>query len=111
MNAFKTVDILDSIVPISRFNKGGASKIFSEVKKTGSKIVVKNNVPECVLLSPEEYKKIIEDYEDALLLAESERRLADPKNQKLVPFEDVMKENGITQKDLDEVPDEDIELE
>lgn len=33
MNALRTVDLLDSIIPISRFNKGEANKIFSEVKK------------------------------------------------------------------------------
>ena len=42
MKALNTLNILDSIIPISRFNKGEANKIFSDVKKFGTKIVVKN---------------------------------------------------------------------
>ena len=42
-------------VPITLFNRGLAGKIFEEVKQQGSKVVMKNNTPECVLLSPEEY--------------------------------------------------------
>lgn len=53
---FMTVDnVLNAIVPISRFNKGEAGKIFDEVKSGGFKIVVKNNVPTCVLITPEKY--------------------------------------------------------
>ncbi len=37
-----------STVPISRFNKGLAGKIFTEVRRTGPKVVMKNNVAECV---------------------------------------------------------------
>lgn len=52
---------LTRTVPISYFNKGMAGKIFKDVRETGSKVVMKNNVPECVLLSPEEYLKLIEE--------------------------------------------------
>lgn len=31
----------EKIVPISNFNKGGAAKIFEEVKKSGTKYVFK----------------------------------------------------------------------
>ena len=48
MRTLKAINILDSIIPISRFNKGEANKIFSEVKTNGLRIFVKNNVPECV---------------------------------------------------------------
>ena len=48
MNAVNSINILDSIVPISRFNKGEANRIFTEVKNDGIRIVVKNNTPECV---------------------------------------------------------------
>lgn len=48
----------NSIIPISRFNKGEASRIFKEVSSEGVKVVVKNNVPMCVLMDPEEYEKI-----------------------------------------------------
>ena len=44
MKAMNALNVLDSIIPISLFNKGQANKIFSDVKKFGTRIVVKNNV-------------------------------------------------------------------
>ncbi len=66
MNVVRT--ILESTVPISQFNRGLAGKIFDEVKKYGAKIVMKNNEPECVLLSPEDYIALIDQVNDAKLL-------------------------------------------
>ncbi len=109
MHALKTVNLLNSIIPISRFNKGEASKIFNEVNKSGAKIVVKNNVPECVLLSPKEYESLLEELEDAQLLAEAETRETDPRNKKTYSMEDIMKENGITEEDIANC--DDVELE
>ena len=49
---------LENTIPISQFNRGLAGKIFEEVKRYGAKVVMKNNIPECVLLSPEEYIRL-----------------------------------------------------
>ena len=49
-------EVMRSMVPVSRFNKGEAAKIFDEVAQTGIKIAVKNNKPACVLLSPKDMK-------------------------------------------------------
>lgn len=46
---------IKSTIPIGLFNRGMAGKVFDEVKKSGSKVVMKNNSPECVLMSPDEY--------------------------------------------------------
>lgn len=67
--------ILDKVVPISRFNKGEATKIFTEVKETGTKYVFKNNLPECVLLSPEMYDQMIENIIDMELYIEALERV------------------------------------
>ena len=101
MNALNTVNVLDSIIPISQFNKGQANKIFSDVKKVGTKIVVKNNVPECILMSPQNYKQMMEEYEDAILAAEVVKRLS--QKTKYIRQDDVMKEFGLTASDLDDV--------
>jgi PHD/YefM family antitoxin component YafN of YafNO toxin-antitoxin module len=106
MNAVRAVNIIDSIVPISRFNKGEANKIFKEVKTNGIRIVVKNNTPECVLISPKEYQEMVEQYEDALLLVEANNRLAQKANY--ISQEDVLKELDITEDDLKDV---EVELE
>ena len=52
-------DMVNSFVPISRFNKGEAGKIIEEVKKDGIRIIVKNNAPECVLLSVESFSQLV----------------------------------------------------
>ncbi len=51
--------LIHSFVPISRLNKGEAGKIIDEVKTDGIRVIVKNNVPECVLISVEEYDRIV----------------------------------------------------
>ena len=54
------VNAIKNTVPITQFNRGLAGKIFEDVKKQGAKVVMKNNTPECVLMSPEEYLSLME---------------------------------------------------
>lgn len=68
---FSVKNMLNSIIPISRFNKGEANKIFDEVSQSGYKIVVKNNSPTCVLLTPKKYEELMEIVENYYLLAEA----------------------------------------
>ena len=56
---------IESTIPISLFNRGLAGKIFDEVKHCGAKVVMKNNTPECVLLSPDEYIRLLDEVNDA----------------------------------------------
>ena len=51
--------LIHSFVPISRLNKGEAGKIIDEVKTDGIRVIVKNNVPECVMISVEEYDRFV----------------------------------------------------
>lgn len=101
MKAMNTVNVLDSIIPISLFNKGQANKIFSEVKKFGTRIVVKNNVPECILMSPQAYQQMMEEYEDAMLAAEAAKRFSS--DSKYISQSEVMKKFGLSETDLDDV--------
>ena len=101
MKALNTLNILDSIIPISRFNKGEANKIFSDVKKFGTKIVVKNNVPECILMSPQSYQQMMEEYEDAILAAEASKRLSE--KTEYTTQDNLMKTFGLTESDLDDI--------
>ncbi len=54
-------DMLKQLVPITQFNKGKASQLFSRVKKGEPLVVIKNNTPVAVVISPEDYE-IIEMY-------------------------------------------------
>lgn len=101
-------NFMDSLVPISRFNRGEASKIFDEVAQSGIKLVLKNNTPACVLLAPERYNELLELIEDYTLAAEAEQRLMNNKNEQ-ISVADVMRRNGIEPSELDAIDDVDIE--
>ncbi len=60
-DAMTATKMLNSFVPISRFNKGEAGKIIEEVKRDGIKVIVKNNAPECVMLTVEAYDKLVQE--------------------------------------------------
>ena len=108
MDQMSTVGMIKKIVPITRFNKGEANKIFDEVQSTGTKIVMKNNRPACVLVSPEQYESLIEMLSDYLLLAEADRRMAANNDGENISHEDMMRSLGITREELDAV---DVEIE
>jgi len=95
-------EVMDAIVPITRFNRGEASKIFDEVNARGVKLVLKNNTPACVLVNPERYDEMIEALEDYALFFEAERRIK-AAGSTTVPLSDVMKELDITEEDLEAV--------
>ncbi|MBQ7891989.1 MAG: type II toxin-antitoxin system Phd/YefM family antitoxin [Erysipelotrichaceae bacterium] len=95
--------IIKSIIPISRFNKGEANKIFEEVSVSGTKIVVKNNVPTCVLMSVEKYEELMEIVEDYHLLVETNKRIETFNKDNCISHQDIMANLGITQKELDAI--------
>ena len=96
-------------VSISQFNRGQAGKIFADVRSTGPKVVMKDNEPECVLISPEEYLQLMDELEDAKLLAIAQERLAHFDPAALVPAEEVWKEAGLTEEDLSDFENVEIE--
>lgn len=96
-------------IPISLFNRGLAGKIFEEVKQCGAKVVMKNNTAECVLLSPDEYIQLIDEVNDARLLTMAANRMAKGDPSSFVSAEQLYAEMGITQADLDEIGEVDIE--
>ncbi|MGO1044721.1 type II toxin-antitoxin system Phd/YefM family antitoxin [Clostridioides difficile] len=96
-------NMLNTIVPISRFNKGEANKIFDEVKKSGSKVVVKNNVPTCILITPEKYEEMINIIEDYKLLLETENRMKNLTESELIPRDELMEDLNISEKDIEDI--------
>lgn len=101
-------DVMSTLVPISRFNKGEANRIFEEVKNEGMKLVIKNNAPSCVLVNPEKYESMIEALEDYALYFEAEKRMINSDKEGLLTQEQVMSELGITE---DELKDVEVEIE
>ena len=99
---------IQNSVPISNFNKGMAGKIFADVRRNGPKVVIKNNTPECVLMSPEEYISLLDELDDMRLLAMAKDRISHTSG-KTITHEEIMKKYGISQEELDSMEDVEIE--
>jgi len=87
VNVAIATNILQCLIPISQFNKGQASKIFDRLHDEKELIVLKNNQPSAVILSPEEYTRLTEIEEDYY----------------------VMRNLGIDEKEFENAEDIDIE--
>lgn len=101
-------ELLQSLVPISQFNKGQAAKIFDRLHSERELIVLKNNQPSAIILSLEEYKRLTEIEEDYFLLLEANKRMEDNGNKKTISFDSVMSNLGISEDVLSETEDIDI---
>jgi len=108
LNSLLQSNVLDSLIPISRFNKGEANRIFDEVRSSGYKVVVKNNAPTCVLLTPELYKEMMSIIDDYYLLTLAEERLKND-NTATLTFEEVIAKDGLTLADIEAMEDVEIE--
>lgn len=109
INMLTTNSILDSIIPVSQFNKGQAGKIFEGLRIKKTKIVVKNNAPIAVIMSPDEYTRLIDEHEDALLLAEAQERMARSTPDSFLTEAQFMSSTGIKEEDL--TTTENVEIE
>ena len=94
-----TADILDSLVPITQFNRGQASRIFDRLHNENQLIVLKNNQPAAIILSPSEFQRLSEIEEDYTLLLEATKRLKEDSSS-TSSREEVMSELGISEADL-----------
>lgn len=92
--------IMENVVPISSFNKGLAGKIFEDVNRTGMKVVMKNNVAECILLSPKDYVSLIDEVNDAKLLALATKRMENYDPTQIISEKDADKILGFTKEDV-----------
>ena len=94
-----TTDILDSLVPITQFNRGQASRIFDRLHTESQLIVLKNNQPAAIILSPSEFQRLSEIEEDYTLLLEATRRLKEDSSS-TSSREEVMSELNISEAEL-----------
>lgn len=52
-------NLLNNLVSVTMFNQGQASKIFNRLQEEKQIVVLKNNVPTAILLSPDEYDRLL----------------------------------------------------
>ena len=102
-------NVMNHIIPITRFNRGEANKIFDEVKETGVKAVLKNNVRVGVIVEPEQYDEMVELLEDYALFFEAERRMKNAEKEGFLSQKQIMEIHKITEADLDNAKDVEIE--
>ena len=100
---------IENTVSISNFNRGLAGKIFEDVKRSGAKVVMKNNAAECVLLSPQEYIRLMDEVNDARLLILANERMSHYDPSKSISQERIDEEFGFTAEDLADA--DEVELE
>lgn len=102
-------NILHSLVSITQFNKGQASKIFDRLKNEAQIIVLKNNLPSAIILSPEEYERILEIEENYKLLLMATERISNGKLENVISESDMLRELNLTEDDINNAEDVEIE--
>jgi PHD/YefM family antitoxin component YafN of YafNO toxin-antitoxin module len=102
-------ELLQNLVSISQFNKGQAAKIFDRLHTEKELIVLKNNQPSAIILSPEEYTRLTEIEEDYFLLLEANKRMEAQGKNETVSFDSVMSNLGISEDELSDMENVDIE--
>ena len=103
------VSAINRTVPISQFNRGLAGQIFSDVKKNGPKVVMKNNEPEAVILPPNQYVELMDILNDYELLSIAVERMEHFDPSTLISEEEMDRELGITQEEFDSVGEVEFE--
>ena len=96
---------IKNTISISLFNRGLAEIIFDDVKTHGAKVVMKNNAPECVLLSPDEYIRLLDEADDARLLNAATERMSHYDPATLITQTQVDQEFGFSPSDYENTDD------
>ncbi|NEG69739.1 type II toxin-antitoxin system Phd/YefM family antitoxin [Bifidobacterium choloepi] len=65
---------LDNLVSVSDLSHGGASKTLNRVADNNPVVVMRNNRPAAVMITPEDYKRFTEAQEDFALYLEALER-------------------------------------
>lgn len=79
---------IENTVSISLLNKGYAGQIFEEVRTAGTKVVIKNNVPECVLMAPDEYISLLDEINEMRAVTTAMLRLEGINPKKLLTVDE-----------------------
>ena len=102
-------ETLRSHVSISQFSKGQATQVFDRLKNEPQLVVLKNNVPVAILLSPDEFSRLAEIEGNYRLLLLAQERLASNNPENTRSEADVMKDFGISGNDIETTEDVEIE--
>lgn len=108
---FDLRNALDHIISVSDLGRGKASKVIQDVEKNKDQyIVVKNNKPQAVILSVDEYNKLMETREELELLLMATKRINESNPSEYSSLKTVMEEFGINDSELEKLV-ESVEIE
>lgn len=66
---------LDNLVSVSELSHGGAGKTPGRVGDNNPIVVMRNNKPAAIVISPDDYRRLTEAEEDFALYLEAEERM------------------------------------
>lgn len=102
---------LNHIISVSDLGRGKASKVIQDVEKNKDQyIVVKNNRPQAVILSIDEYNTLMETREELELLLLATKRFSENDSEKYTSMKNVLEEMGVSDSEIDELA-ESVEIE
>ncbi|GAU75419.1 type II toxin-antitoxin system Phd/YefM family antitoxin [Fusibacter sp. 3D3] len=95
---------LDHIISVSDLGRGKASKVIQDVERNKDQyIVVKNNRPQAVILSVDEYNNLMETREELELLLIATKRISENNHDEYTSLKVVMEELGIADSEIDDL--------
>ena len=98
-----------SLVPINQFAGSQAARVFERLHQENQLIVLKDDQPAAVILSPKEFSRLSEIEEDYQLLLEANKRLANNIDATTLSREQLMRELNITEAEIANAKDVVIE--
>ncbi|MBE0451922.1 MAG: type II toxin-antitoxin system Phd/YefM family antitoxin [Clostridia bacterium] len=100
---------LEHIISVSELGRGQASKIVQTVEESKEPyIVMKNNKPQVMIISIDEYLELQDIKENFELLKLASKRVSESREDSYISFEDVMKDLDI--ENLEDIEDS-VEIE
>lgn len=104
-------EMIGRFISVSDLSRGMASKIIQQVGKNKEQfIVIKNNKPEAVILSIDEYTELLEAKENLELLQMANDRMKGFNQKDTLSHDDILKEYNIKEERLDKLM-ESVEIE
>lgn len=102
---------LDHMISVSDLGRGQASKVVNDVEKNKEQyIVVKNNKPQAIIISIDEYMDLMEAREELDLFMLAQERIGKGSEKESIEFNEVLSDLGISMDELDDIKDN-VELE
>ena len=100
-------NMMEQALPVAAFGNM-AGHVFDDVRANGRKIITENDRPAFVIQTAEEYNSLMELLADMRVEQIAAERLSKPRG-KNVTMEEMMDECGVTQAELDALPEVEIE--